>query len=72
LLLQTPRRFGLVENLVLDEPVCLEDVMPTLLDLAEIPFPKPCKDGVWRRYCMVKNRSGDSSYVSSAPQPSTR
>lgn len=38
-LLQTPRHFGFESNRVVDEAVCLEDIMPTLLDLAGVPIP---------------------------------
>jgi choline-sulfatase len=39
LLLQAPARYGFAPETVLDEAVCLEDVMPTLLDLAEVEIP---------------------------------
>lgn len=38
-LLQAPARFGLGTHRVVDAPVCLEDVMPTLLDLAGASLP---------------------------------
>ena len=38
LLLRAPRRFGIEPGTVVQEPVGLEDVMPTLLDLADIPI----------------------------------
>lgn len=44
LILQAPARFGLKQGSVSDLPVCLEDVMPTLLGLAGIPIP-PSVDG---------------------------
>src|SRR5690606_22154511 len=39
LLICAPGRFGLGEGQVLDQPVALEDIMPTLLDFAGIPAP---------------------------------
>jgi len=39
LLLRAPGRFGVQPRTVVDEPVGLEDVMPTLLDLAGAPIP---------------------------------
>jgi arylsulfatase A-like enzyme len=39
LLLQAPARYGFAPETVLDEAVCLEDVMPTLLDLADVEIP---------------------------------
>ena len=39
LLVRAPGRFGLQSGAVSDEPVCLEDVMPTLLELAGVPVP---------------------------------
>jgi choline-sulfatase len=38
-LLQAPQRCGFVPETVIDEAVCLEDIMPTLLDLAEVEIP---------------------------------
>jgi arylsulfatase A-like enzyme len=38
-LLRTPPQLGLRSRLRIDAPVCLEDVMPTLLDLAGVPIP---------------------------------
>ena len=39
MLLSLPERFGLKPGTVIDKPVCLADVMPTLLDLAGAPVP---------------------------------
>ena len=40
LLVRAPERFGLQRGSVVDLPVCLEDVMPTLLDMADVPLPE--------------------------------
>ncbi|MBI3986508.1 MAG: sulfatase-like hydrolase/transferase, partial [Lentisphaerae bacterium] len=40
LLFSAPPRFGLKRLSTVDQPVCLEDIMPTLLDLAGAPIPK--------------------------------
>ena len=39
LLIQAPQRFGILPGTVIHEPVCLEDVMPTLLEMAGIEIP---------------------------------
>jgi arylsulfatase A-like enzyme len=39
LLVRAPERFGLRAGNVVDRPVCLEDIMPTLLDLAGVEIP---------------------------------
>jgi arylsulfatase A-like enzyme len=39
LLVRAPERFGIRAGVVVDRPVCLEDVMPTLLDLAGVETP---------------------------------
>ncbi|MCG3148214.1 MAG: Arylsulfatase [Verrucomicrobiae bacterium] len=39
LLIRPPRRSGWPRGQVVDQPVCLEDLMPTLLDLAGVPIP---------------------------------
>jgi arylsulfatase len=44
LLIRAPARFGLQPGLTVDRPVCLEDVMPTLLEMAGLPVP-PSVDG---------------------------
>ncbi len=66
LLVRAPDRFGIRPGTVIDEPVTLADVMPTLLDFAGIPVP----DGVdgrsllpllrgeslrWRRYVHIEH-----------------
>ena len=38
-LLRAPERFGIAPRTVVDKAVCLEDVMPTLLDLAGVDIP---------------------------------
>lgn len=38
-LLRAPERFGLRPGTVVDRPVCLEDILPTFLDLAGAPIP---------------------------------
>ena len=40
LLVRAPERFGLRAGAVVDAPVCLEDVMPTLLELAGAEIPE--------------------------------
>jgi arylsulfatase A-like enzyme len=39
-LLQAPSRFSIEPGTVISELVCLEDVMPTLLDMAGVPIPE--------------------------------
>jgi arylsulfatase len=39
LFLRAPKRFGIAPETVRDEAVCLEDIMPTLLDLAGVAIP---------------------------------
>ena len=39
LLIQGPRELGFKAGQVIDEAVCLEDVMPTLLEIAGVPIP---------------------------------
>ena len=39
LLIRAPERFGLQKGLVLDDPVCLEDIMPTVLEMAGVEVP---------------------------------
>ena len=39
LLIRAPDRYGLQHSAVIDAPVSLEDVMPTLLELADVPIP---------------------------------
>ena len=38
--MKAPPRFGIYPGTVSHEPVCLEDVMPTLLEMAEIDIPE--------------------------------
>lgn len=40
LLLSAPERLGITRGSVVDRPVCLEDIMPTLLDVAGVPVPQ--------------------------------
>lgn len=39
LLIRAPDGYGLKSRRVIDEPVCLEDIMPTILELAEVACP---------------------------------
>ncbi len=39
MLFSVPKRFGVRAGTVCDQPVCLEDLMPTLLELAGVPIP---------------------------------
>ncbi len=39
LLMRAPDSFGIKPGTVLDEAVCLADIMPTLLEMADIPIP---------------------------------
>ena len=39
LMIRAPDRFGLQRRLVPDDPVCLEDIMPTLLEMAGVETP---------------------------------
>jgi len=39
LLIRAPKAFGLTPRSLVEAPVCLEDVMPTVLDLAGVPIP---------------------------------
>ena len=39
MLIRAPGRFGVKPGTVIDEAVCLEDVMPTLLEMAGVPIP---------------------------------
>ena len=41
-LCRPPRSWGLPAGRVIDAPVGLQDVMPTLLDAAGVPIPEPC------------------------------
>lgn len=66
LLVQAPARFGIKPGQCLDQPVALEDVMPTLLDLAGCAIPKTVEGrsllplmcgaaGPWRRYLSIQH-----------------
>lgn len=47
-MISAPERFGLKKRLVVDKPVCLEDLMPTLLDMiGEEPVPDIDGRSVW-------------------------
>jgi arylsulfatase A-like enzyme len=39
-LLRAPERFGIKRRMTLQTPVCLEDIMPTLLEMAECEIPE--------------------------------
>lgn len=39
LLIRAPQRFDIKRGLAIDKPVCLEDIMPTMLDMAEVETP---------------------------------
>jgi arylsulfatase len=39
-LIQAPERFGLQVGMVSDTPVCIEDLMPTVLAMANVPCPE--------------------------------
>ena len=39
MLLRVPKRYGVAPGAVVDAPVCIEDLMPTFLDLADVPVP---------------------------------
>ncbi len=39
LMISAPKRFGVEQRTVVDAPVCLEDIMPTLLDFAGVDVP---------------------------------
>ncbi len=65
-LLQAPERFGVGPGRVADRPVGLEDVMPTVLDLAGVPVPDSVEgrsvlplargeDAVWREYIHIEH-----------------
>ena len=40
LLVRAPQRFGIKPGTVIRQPVCLEDTMPTCLDMAGVPIPE--------------------------------
>ncbi|MHB9026639.1 MAG: arylsulfatase [Armatimonadota bacterium] len=39
LLIQAPGHYGITPRTVIDQPACLEDLMPTILDMADVPIP---------------------------------
>lgn len=69
LMISAPERFGLKRRSVIDQPVCLEDIMPTILEMAGIDVP-PSVDGrslwtlmrgedvPWREYLHIENSQG--------------
>lgn len=71
LLIRTPKRYGLEQGLVVDKPVCLEDIMPTLLDLVGADIPDTVEgrsllplmrreDVAWRPYVHIEHGEGGS------------
>jgi arylsulfatase A-like enzyme len=58
LLMRAPRRFGIEAGTVRDEAVCLEDVMPTVLDMADVEIP----DTVEGRSLLSLAREEDSEW----------
>jgi arylsulfatase len=56
LLIRAPRRFGIAPRQAIDQPVCLEDIMPTVLELAGVE----CPDSVEGR-SLVPLMSGSSA-----------
>jgi arylsulfatase A-like enzyme len=43
LLVSAPPKFGFASGHVVDAPVCLEDIMPTVLDVAGVAIPSTCE-----------------------------
>jgi len=71
MLLRAPERFGLKQGCVIESPVCLEDIMPTLLEIAGIEVPDTVEgqsllplmrgeDVSWRSYVHIECASGGS------------
>jgi len=66
LLARAPERFGVRRGAVVEAPVCLEDIMPTVLDFAGVPVP-PAVEGrsllplmrgerpAWREYVHIEH-----------------
>ncbi|HOS43915.1 MAG TPA: arylsulfatase, partial [Armatimonadota bacterium] len=65
-LLRAPSRCGFQRGRTIDAPVCLEDVMPTLLELAGVPIPDTVEgrslmpllrgeDPAWRAYLHLEH-----------------
>jgi len=66
LLIRAPKQFGVKEGIAIDRPVSLEDIMPTLLDMAGVPIPETVEgasllplmrgeDAPWRDWLHVEN-----------------
>ncbi|NOZ22358.1 MAG: arylsulfatase [Planctomycetes bacterium] len=66
LLVRAPGDFGLKEGFVVGKPVGLEDIMPTLLDMAGVPIPESVEgasllplmrgeDAPWRDFIHIEN-----------------
>jgi arylsulfatase len=66
LLLSAPSRFGIPRGIVVDGACCLEDIMPTLLDLAGVEIPQSvegrsllplirCETATWREYVTIEH-----------------
>ena len=69
LLLRAPERFGIKRGSAVDKPVCLEDIMPTVLDMAGVEIPDTvdgqsllsvCRgeDAPWRPYVHIECTGG--------------
>ncbi|MFP4385539.1 MAG: sulfatase/phosphatase domain-containing protein [Spirochaetia bacterium] len=66
-LLRAPERFGITPRTVVDEPVGIEDIMPTVLDMLDVDIPGSVdgrsilpllqgkKTGVWRSYMHLES-----------------
>jgi len=66
LLVRAPERFGLRRGAVVDRPVCLEDIMPTLLEMAGVEIPQTVEgrsllplmrgeDAAWRPHLHIEH-----------------
>ena len=66
LMIRAPGRFGLKRGAVLDAPVCLEDIMPTILEMAGVDVPETVEgrsllplmrgeEGEWREYLQIEH-----------------
>ncbi len=66
LMFRAPERFGLDEESVLEQPAALEDIMPTLLDMAEVDIPETVEgrslfplmrgeEPQWREYLHIEH-----------------
>jgi len=69
LLIRAPERYGIEAGSVMNQPVCLEDIMPTILDMAGLPIPEtvdgrslvPLLQGQvvkWRQYVHIEHSEG--------------